>query len=459
MNSLGLFLDKMSSVSSKYSPISDFLMTCFYRFDKSNNGCVSIEYFSMGIIEYLLEWSDNLEILHDFADKVLKASENVLSADRAIAVLRDKKSDSMHCMNLFAHFIVSRLDRLRRETTPMGLTDTAAQNISIESLCSIIQSAIHDACRAIRDYFHIGDLQFKGLLTSSATSNFRENAALIDEISRPCLPEGDLRTYVHILTQQAEQGINGHVVSHWAWRHKMKACQETAPMSSSSDEKNRAIKEDEEDEVSIPHFGSFVKSHSILLPLVNKSQADDTHSPTADRAVNSDATMPIARDQLLLLQTAYKSLESLAVVSSPEVRRYSFEHTPSSRKSFPSGDEEAAEWSESHLLEHLHTTQRKLSKTTTRMEVLELLLDKERGITRSRTPFRRFAAPAVDGAAAGKEDALGTELAPLHSADSSDKLFAAISEEIDALKVCLAERATKSFPLGYFLDADTQQVR
>ena len=93
------------------------------------------------------------------------------------------------------------------------------------------------------------------------------------------------------------------------------------------------------------------------------------------------------------------------------------------------------------------------------MEVLELLLDKERGITRSRTPVRRFAAPAVDGAAAGKEDALGTELAPLHTTDSSDKLFTAISEEIDALKVCLAERATKSFPLGYFLDADTQQVR
>ena len=162
----------------------------------------------------------------------------------------------------------------------------------------------------------------------------------------------------------------------------------------------------------------------------------------------SNTVQPLDDGALLLLQAAFKSLESFSHVSKDP------KHTTGGQRWLPPPSSTVVEseifdsLSESAVTQQYLATQEALQQTRTRMEVLEILLDKEKqnpklGKFKSLEPYPLIPPQKVD------ED----------SADSSDKLFENILSEINHLKVSAAERATPSHPLGYLLETNHRQVR
>ena len=150
-------------------------------------------------------------------------------------------------------------------------------------------------------------------------------------------------------------------------------------------------------------------------------------------ASNSDPdTKPFLSDEtLLLLQTAFKSLESFGTVSELDNLRAVSLTNHSDNNTDVNKFETESPVSDSITMRQLLTTQEELRRTKTRLEVLEILLDRDKCIRKS-----------IDVASINSLEGTG---------DYDDKcaVYDKILSEIDLLKASAAERATKSHPLGF----------
>lgn len=156
---------------------------------------------------------------------------------------------------------------------------------------------------------------------------------------------------------------------------------------------------------------------------------------------------PLDDGALLLLQAAFKSLESYSHVSKGP-RDIGGHHWLPSRQSMAVGESNVFDpLSQSAVTQQYLETQETLKQTKTRMEVLEILLDKEKQSPKA-GKLKAYDANLLVPPRNLDEDHV----------DSSDKLFEGILSEIHQLKVSAAERATPSHPLGYLLEANHQQV-
>ena len=161
-----------------------------------------------------------------------------------------------------------------------------------------------------------------------------------------------------------------------------------------------------------------------------------------------DTVQPLDDGALLLLQAAFKSLDSFSHVSKGSKDTTDGQRWLPAHSATIVDSKTVDPLSPSAVTQQYLATQEALQQMKTRMEVLEILLDKEKqnpkvAKLKSLDPNLLIPPQNLD------EDNM----------ESSDKLFENILSEINHLKVSAAERATPSHPLGYLLETNHKQVR
>lgn len=182
------------------------------------------------------------------------------------------------------------------------------------------------------------------------------------------------------------------------------------------------------------------------------------------------------KGELLLLQTAFKSVETFLLLSSDKNTNYS---SPV-RFSFSEATEEEISplnkrskqilssnpGVDSDLISQLLSAQDLLQKTATKMEVLEIVLDSQKMSLTSNSLHPRSQFGLVDSTGSNKPSSANegaarnseSDISINADSDTTDGIFSAIKSEIDMLSLCVSERALKSHPLGYFLDNANKKV-
>jgi len=121
---------------------------------------------------------------------------------------------------------------------------------------------------------------------------------------------------------------------------------------------------------------------------------------------------------------------------------------------------------DSDLVRQLLSTQELLRKNTTKMEVLEIVLDTQKMSLLSKSPARsnprnKYISMESDTSylptSAVESSGESSESAKIDS-DATVGIISAIKSEIDYLKICVSERSLKSHPFGYLLGHSNNKV-